>query len=51
VGKIADMLILNGDPLADISRTRLIDAVVFRGEALTRAHLNLLLAKSQAAQR
>ena len=48
-GKIADLVILNGDPLADISRTRAIDAVVFRGEALTRAHLNLLLSKSASA--
>jgi adenine deaminase len=49
VGKIADVLILNGDPLADITRTRAIDAVVFRGEALTRAHLNLLLSKATSA--
>ena len=49
VGKIADMLILNGDPLLDITRTRAIDAVVFRGEALTRAHLNLLLSKPASA--
>jgi imidazolonepropionase-like amidohydrolase len=49
VGKIADVVILNGDPLSDITRTRAIDAVVFRGEALTRAHLNLLLSKSPAA--
>lgn len=50
VGKIADLLILNGDPLSDITRTRAIDAVVFRGEALTRAHLNLLLSKSLAGR-
>jgi imidazolonepropionase-like amidohydrolase len=49
VGKIADLLILNDDPLVDISRTRAIDSVVFRGEALTRAHLNLLLSKAQSA--
>ena len=48
-GKIADLVILTGDPLADISRTRAIDAVVFRGEALTRAHLNLLLARAASA--
>ncbi len=48
VGKIADLVILNGDPLSDITRTRAIDAVVFRGEALTTAHLNLLLSKSRA---
>lgn len=49
IGKIADLLILDGDPLTDISRTRAIDAVVFRGEGLTRAHLNLLLSKSSLA--
>ena len=48
-GKIADLVILDRDPLADISNTRAIDAVVFRGEALTRAHLNLLLSKSTSA--
>ena len=42
-GKIADLIVLSGDPLADIAHTRLIDAVVFRGETLTRAHLNQLL--------
>ena len=43
VGKIADLVILTGDPLADRRHTKSIDAVIFRGEALTRAHLNLLL--------
>jgi adenine deaminase len=43
VGKIADLVILNGDALADSRHTKSIDAVIFRGEALTRAHLNLLL--------
>ena len=42
-GKIADVIVLGGDPLADIAHTRTIDAVVFRGETLTRAHLNQLL--------
>ena len=46
-GKIADLVILTGDPLADIHHTVSIDAVIFRGEALTRAHLNVL--KSRAA--
>jgi imidazolonepropionase-like amidohydrolase len=48
VGKIADIVIVNEDPLLDITRTRSIDAVVFRGEGLTRAHLNLLLSKTAA---
>jgi imidazolonepropionase-like amidohydrolase len=46
-GKIADLVILTGDPLADIRETRSIDAVVFRGEALTMAHRNQLLARSR----
>jgi len=46
-GKIADLIVLGGDPLADIAHTRTIDAVVFRGEALTRAHLNQLLSHAR----
>ena len=46
VGKIADLLVLTGDPLADIRHTASIDAVIFRGEALTRAHLNLLISRA-----
>jgi imidazolonepropionase-like amidohydrolase len=42
-GKGADILILTANPLADLRNARAIDAVVFRGEALTRAHLNLLV--------
>lgn len=45
-GKIADLIVLGGDPLADIAHTRTIDAVVFRGEVLTRAHLNQLLSQA-----
>src|SRR5688572_28087748 len=40
LGKIADLIVLNGDPLVNIANTRMIDAVVFCGETLTRAHLN-----------
>jgi imidazolonepropionase-like amidohydrolase len=42
-GKTADIVILDRNPLADISNLRSIDAVVFRGEMLTRAHLNQFL--------
>lgn len=45
-GKIADVIVLHADPLADIAQTRTIDAVVFRGETLTRAHLNQLLSQA-----
>jgi imidazolonepropionase-like amidohydrolase len=47
-GKRADLLILTGDPLADIRQTSSIDAVIFRGEALTRAHLNILTSRAAA---
>ncbi|MBK9154632.1 MAG: amidohydrolase family protein [Chloracidobacterium sp.] len=47
-GKIADFIILTKDPLDNIANTREIDAVVFRGEALTRAHLNLFLSNTKA---
>jgi hypothetical protein len=34
VGKVADLVILNGDPLADISNTRKIAAVIYQGRVL-----------------
>ncbi|MEP7116610.1 MAG: amidohydrolase family protein, partial [Acidobacteriota bacterium] len=40
VGHGADIVVTTANPLADIRHARAIDAVVFRGEALTRAHLN-----------
>ncbi len=43
-GKIADLVVLTANPLTDTRNSRAIDAVVFRGEMLTRAHLNLLAA-------
>jgi adenine deaminase len=42
VGGLADFVVLTANPLDDIRHTRSIDAVVFRGEVLTRAHLNML---------
>ena len=44
VGHGADIVVTTANPLVDIRHARSIDAVVFRGEALTRAHLNLLRA-------
>jgi adenine deaminase len=41
-GNPADLIVLTRNPLDDIRHTRAIDAVVFRGEVLTRAHLNML---------
>jgi imidazolonepropionase-like amidohydrolase len=43
-GKKADLVLLDGDPLADISNTRRIHAVVINGRLLTRADLDHLLA-------
>ena len=42
VGHDADIVVTTANPLADIRHARSIDAVVFRGETLTRAHLNQL---------
>lgn len=36
-GAPADLLVLEGNPLEDLRHTRAIDAVVFRGEVMTRA--------------
>lgn len=43
-GQAADLVVLTANPLDDIRRTRDIDAVVFRGEVLTYAHLQRLAA-------
>jgi imidazolonepropionase-like amidohydrolase len=50
-GRVADLLILNADPLRQISATRAIHAVVLKGRLLDRAALDALLteAKAQAA--
>ena len=50
-GKVADLIVLEGDPLKDIQQILAIDAVIFRGEALTRAHLNLLITQAAGAKR
>jgi imidazolonepropionase-like amidohydrolase len=44
VGKIADLVLLDADPLADISNTKRIAAVVLRGTYYDRAGLGALLA-------
>ncbi len=48
-GMAADLVVTTANPLADIRNLRLIDAVVFRGEALTPAHLNLLRSRPASA--
>lgn len=42
VGESADFVVLDGNPLDDIRHTRDIDAVIFRGEAFTQAHVTQL---------
>jgi imidazolonepropionase-like amidohydrolase len=50
-GKIADLVLLDADPLADIRNSQKIAAVVLRGELLTRAELRKMLAGVEAAYR
>jgi imidazolonepropionase-like amidohydrolase len=47
VGKIADLLLLDKDPLADIHNTRAIQAVVLNGRLFRRPALDQLLARAQ----
>jgi imidazolonepropionase-like amidohydrolase len=44
VGKLADLVLLDADPLADIRNVGRVDAVILRGELLDRARLSALLA-------
>jgi imidazolonepropionase-like amidohydrolase len=48
-GKIADLILLDGDPLADIRHTQRIRAVVVNGKLLDRAALDRLLAEAERA--
>jgi cytosine/adenosine deaminase-related metal-dependent hydrolase len=47
VGKRADLVLLDADPLADIRNTRRIHAVVANGRLLDRAALDGLLAEAR----
>jgi imidazolonepropionase-like amidohydrolase len=47
-GKIADLVLLDKDPLADIRNTRTIQAVVLNGRLFKRADLDTMLDKAQA---
>ena len=47
VGKTADLVLLDKDPLADIQNTRSIQAVVLSGKLYSRAALDTMLAKAQ----
>ena len=48
-GKLADLVLLNADPLADIHNTRKIAGVMLDGKYLPKAELEELLAKSAGA--
>lgn len=48
VGKVADLVLLDADPLASIANTRRIQAVVTRGRVLDRATLDRMLAEAEA---
>jgi imidazolonepropionase-like amidohydrolase len=47
-GRIADLVLLDRDPLRDITATRAIHAVVVRGEVYDRAALDEMLTKTRA---
>ena len=46
-GKLADLVILNADPLKDIRNTQRIDSVVKNGELLSRSKLDEMLKKAK----
>jgi imidazolonepropionase-like amidohydrolase len=47
-GKVADLVLLDGDPLVDIRNTRKLHAVVLNGRLLQRADLDTLLRRARA---
>jgi cytosine/adenosine deaminase-related metal-dependent hydrolase len=47
VGKTADLVLLDKDPLADIHNTSSIQAVVLNGKLFPRAVLDAMLTKAQ----
>ena len=48
VGRLADLVLLGGDPLADISNTQRIEAVIVDGRYLSRADLDAMLSRVEA---
>ena len=48
VGKLADLVLLDADPLEDIRNTQRIAAVIFDGKLLDRDDLDALLAEAEA---
>ncbi|MEZ4589102.1 MAG: amidohydrolase family protein, partial [Gemmatimonadales bacterium] len=51
VGKSADLVLLDADPLADLANTRAIDAVVTRGRLLDRGTLDRMLGDAEVFAR
>ncbi|MEQ8925168.1 MAG: amidohydrolase family protein [Fulvivirga sp.] len=49
VGKVADLLILDKNPLEDIRNTRQIEAVITNGRLIEKSQLNLILSKIKEA--
>jgi imidazolonepropionase-like amidohydrolase len=47
-GKIADLVLLDKDPLADIHNTRSIQAIVLSGKLMPRAALDAMLVEAEA---
>jgi Amidohydrolase family len=47
-GKVADLVLLDANPLDDIANTKKIDAVVYGGKLFSRPSLDAILAKIQA---
>lgn len=50
-GKLADLVLLEADPLADITHTRKIAAVILAGKLIDKPELQKLLAAAEAAAR
>jgi imidazolonepropionase-like amidohydrolase len=47
-GHVADLVLLDGDPLADIANTRRISAVILGGRYMAREELDKTLAQAEA---
>jgi imidazolonepropionase-like amidohydrolase len=47
-GKIADLVLLDKNPLADIHNTRSIQAIVLNGKLMPRAALDAMLTEAEA---
>src|SRR5215471_9584520 len=50
VGKRADLVLLNADPLADIRNVQHIDAVILRGKLVTRPTIDRIIAEHRRAE-